>query len=123
MTLRLQIIVIVVAVLAIVFTIALIKKDRLGLRIAMPWLVVFVLIIIVAAIPSLLDWISGVIGIYAPANMVLLLTGIFLMIIIYSLTMAVFSNRKKLRDLIQKVAYLESQLKKENDSEQEINDR
>lgn len=123
MTLRLQIIVIVVAVLAIVFTIALIKKDRLGLRIAMPWLVVFVLIIIVAAVPSLLDWLSGVIGIYAPANMVLLLTGIFLMIIIYSLTMTVFSNRKKLRDLIQKVAYLESQMKKENNSEQEIHDK
>ncbi len=118
MTLRLQIIVIAVAVLAIVFTIYLIKKDRLGLRIAMPWLIVFVLIIVFAAAPSLMDWFSHLIGIYAPVNMVLFLAGIFLMIIIYSLTMSVFSNRKKTRDLIQKVAYLESLLKKENESEQ-----
>ncbi|MBR2696364.1 MAG: DUF2304 domain-containing protein [Parasporobacterium sp.] len=117
MTLRLQIIVIVVAVLAILFTVLLIKKDRLGLRIAMPWLVVFVLIILFAAIPSLMDWFSGLIGIYAPVNMVLFLAGIFLMIIIYSLTITVFTNRKKVRDLIQKVAYLEEKIKKEESSE------
>ena len=118
MSLKLQIIVIAVAVLAIVFTIILIKKERLGLRIAMPWLVVFILIIIFAAIPSLMDWLSGLIGIYAPVNMVLFLAGIFLMIIIYSLTMSVFSDKKKIRDLIQKVAYLEEQINKKNESEQ-----
>ena len=112
MSLRLEIIVIVVAVMAIIFTIALIKKERLGLRIAMPWLVVFVLIILFAAIPGLMEWLSGALGIYAPVNMVLFLAGIFLMIIIYSLTMAVFANRKKIRDLVQKVAYLEEQIKK-----------
>ena len=118
MTLRIQIIVIAVAVLAIVFTIVLIRKDRLGLRIAMPWLVVFVLIILFAAIPPFMDWFSGLIGIYAPLNMVLFLAGIFLMIIIYSLTMSVFSDKKKIRDLIQKVAYLEEQVNKKNKSDQ-----
>lgn len=118
MSLRIQIIVIVVAVLAIIFTTVLIKKDRLGLRIAMPWLVVFVLIILFAAIPSLMDWFSHLIGVYDPVNMVLFLAGIFLMIIIYSLTMSVFSTRKKIRDLIQKVAYLEGQIKKGNENEQ-----
>ncbi len=117
MTLKIQIIVIAVAVLAIVFTTVLIKKDRLGLKIAMPWLVVFVLIIIFAAIPALMDWFSNLIGIYDPVNMVLFLAGIFLMIIIYSLTMSVFSTKKKIRDLIQKVAYLESQIKKEKENE------
>ena len=117
MTLKIQIIVIAVAMLAIVFTTVLIKKDRLGLKIALPWLIVFVLIIIFAAIPDLMDWFSNLIGIYDPVNMVLFIAGIFLMIIIYSLTMSVFSTKKKIRDLIQKVAYLESQMKKENENE------
>ena len=112
MTLKLQLIVIAVSVIAIVVTIILIKRERLGLRIALPWLVVFLLIILFAAIPPFMDWLSGLIGIYAPVNMVLFLAGIFLMVIIYSLMMAVFSNRKKIRDLIQKVAYLEEQIKK-----------
>ena len=118
MTLRIQLIVIAVAVLAIVFTIVLIKKDRLGLKIAMPWLVVFILIILFAAAPPLMDWFSDLIGIYAPLNMILFLAGIFLMIIIYSLTMSVFSNKKKIRDLIQKVAYLEEQIQKKSESEE-----
>ena len=116
MTLKIQIIVIAVAALAILFTILLIKKERLGLKIAMPWLVVFILIIIFAAIPSFMDWLSDLIGIYAPVNMVLFLAGIFLMIIIYSLTMSVFSNRKKIRDLVQKVAYLEERMNKKEAS-------
>lgn len=119
MTLKIQIIVIAVALLAMLFTFLLIKKERLGLRIAMPWLIVFVLIILLAAIPSLMDWLANLIGVYAPLNMVLFLAGIFLMIIIYSLTISVFSTRKKTRDLIQKVAYLEEQLKKAENTKNE----
>ena len=112
MSLRIQIIVIAVAAIALIFTIVMIKKERLGLRIAMPWFVVFILIILFAAVPSFMEWLSGLIGIYAPVNMILFLAGIFLMVVIYSLMMTVFSNRKKIRDLIQKVAYLEEQMKK-----------
>lgn len=112
MSLKIQIIVIAVAALAIIMSFVLIKKERLGLRIAMPWLLVFVLIIIFAAIPSFMDWLANLIGIYSPVNMVLFLAGIFLMLILYSLMMTVFSNRKKIRDLVQKVAYLEEQMKK-----------
>lgn len=117
MTLKIQIIVITIAVLAILVTIYLIKKERLGLRIAMPWLLVFVLIILNAAVPSIMVWISNLIGIYAPVNMVIFFGGIFVMLIIYSLTMSVFSNRKKIRDLVQKVAIMEEEMKKQQESE------
>ena len=54
-----------------------------------------------------MDKLSHLIGIYDPVNMIFLLSIIFLMLIIYSLTVAVYDNRKKTRDLIQKVAYLD----------------
>ncbi len=120
MSLKIQIIVIAVAALAILFTLILIKKGKLGLKITMPWLIVFVLIILFAAIPSFMDWLAALIGIYAPVNMVLFLAGIFLMIIIYSLTMSVFSNRKKIRDLTQKLAYLEERMNRKCDTDTEV---
>lgn len=110
MTLKLQILVIVIALLAIAFTFMLIKKGKLGFKISLPWLIVFVLIIIFAAIPALMDWISDVLGIYSPVNMIFFLAVLFLMLIIYSLTVTVFVNNKKTRELVQKVAYLEEKL-------------
>ncbi len=110
MTLELRILVIVIALLAMFLTFALIKKGKLGFKISLPWLIVFVLIIIFAAIPKIMDWISSVLGIYSPVNMIFFLGALFLMLIIYSLTVTVFINNKKTRDLIQKVAYLEEKL-------------
>ncbi len=110
MTLKLQILVIAVTVLAIVLTFVLIKKGKLGFKISLPWLIVFVLIIIFAAIPKFMNWISDVLGIYNPVNMIFFFATLFLMLIIYSLTVTIFLNNKKTRDLIQKVAYLEEKL-------------
>lgn len=110
MTLKLQILVIAIAVLAIIFTFVLIRKGKLGFKISIPWLIVFVLIIIFAAIPPIMDWFSSILGIFSPVNMVFFLAVVFLMLIIYSLTVTVFASNKKTRDLIQKVAYLEEKL-------------
>lgn len=118
MTLRTQIIVIAIAVLAIVLTFVCIKKALLGFKITIPWLIVFVLVIIFAAAPVLMDKLSHLIGIYDPVNMIFLLSIVFLMLIIYSLTVAVYDNKKKTRDLIQKVAYLEERLKKKIDDKE-----
>ncbi len=115
MTLRISISLIAVAALALIFTIVMIKKGKLGIKISLPWLVVYVLIILFAAIPSFMDWLAHLIGIYAPINMILFLAAIFLMLILYSLMMTVFSNRKKLRELAQKMAYLEEKLKEKEE--------
>ena len=119
MSLRIQIIVLIVTALALVFTIVMIKKGKLGIRIALPWLVVYGLIMIFAAFPSVMDWLAHLIGIYAPINMILFLAGLFLLAIIYSLMMTVFSNRKKIRELTQKMAYLEEKMKQETEGGKE----
>jgi len=111
MTLRIQIVVIAVAALAIICTFVLIRKAMLGLKIMVPWFIVFILIIIFAAIPSFMEWVAHLLGIYDPVNMILFLAIVFLMIIIYSLTVALYDNHKRMRTLIQKVAYLEDEIK------------
>ena len=118
MTLKLQIVVIVIAVLAIVMTLVLIRKGKLGLKISLPWLIVFVLVIIFAAIPTLMDKAAHLLGIYDPVNMIFFVAVVFLMLIIYSLTFSVYENRQKTRDLIQKVAYLEEKLGQKPDDKE-----
>lgn len=117
MTLKIQIVIIAIALLAIVMTFYFIKKGKLGLKIVMPWLVVFLLILIFAAIPKFMDWVASVIGIYDPVNMVFFLAVIFLSLIIYGLTMSLYETKKMTRDVIQKVAYLEEKLKQKNNDE------
>ena len=53
--------------------------------------------------------------------MVFFLGIVFLVMVIYSLTVSIYTNRQKTRDLIQKVAYLEEKL--EQKQEQESDDR
>jgi len=124
MTLEIQIVVIVITILAALLTFFLIRKGKLGLKISMPWLIVFLFILIFAIFPKLMDGLAFLLGIYDPLNMIFFLAIIFLMLIIYSLTMTVFANNKKTRDIIQKLGCLEEKLasmngetekKKEND--------
>lgn len=117
MTLKIQIVIIVVALLAIVMTFYFIKKGKLGLKIVMPWLIVFLLVLIFAAVPKFMNWAAGVIGIYDPVNMVFFLAIIFLTLIIYGLTMSLYETKKQTRDVIQKVAYLEEKLKEKSNVE------
>ena len=117
MTLRIQIVAIAIAVLAIILTFVLIRKGKLGLKISLPWLIVFVLVIIFAAIPKLMDKAAHLLGIYDPVNMIFFVAVVFLMLIIYSLTFSVYENRQKTRDLIQKVAYLEEKLGQKQDDQ------
>lgn len=110
MTLRIQLVVIAIAVLAFILTFILIRKGLLGLKITLPWMIVFILVILFAAIPGLMEKVSHLFGIYDPVNMIFFLAIVFLVLVIYSLTVSVYTNRQKTRDLIQKVAYLEEKL-------------
>ncbi|MCF0142801.1 MAG: DUF2304 domain-containing protein [Parasporobacterium sp.] len=117
MTLKIQLIIIIISLIAIISTIILIRKGKMGVRIAIPWLVVFAFIILFAAIPTLMDWLAEVVGIHTPVSMALMMGIMFMGLVIYSLTITVYDNVKKTRALIQKVAVLEKELKEKNAGE------
>ena len=98
MTLRIQLVVIAIAVIAFILTFVLIRKGMLGLKITLPWMIVFALVILFAAIPSLMNKAANLFGIYDPLNMVFFFSIVFLVLVIYSLTVSDNSNRQKTRD-------------------------
>ena len=115
LTLKTQIFLLVVSILAMFFLTTKIKKGRLKLKYALSWYVVVFIIFVLAAFPRLIDAIARLVGIADPVNMLFLFGMIFLLILLYKLTSAVSRLSDKVKKLTQEIAILEKRTKEEND--------
>lgn len=112
MTLRLQIILFLAGAIAFGFIFKLIEKGVLQLKYSILWLVVGGLLIIMAIFPQVLDTTSEVLGVLTPVNALFLIGYIFLLAIIFSLTMAISKYSDKVRELAQQIALLKKEIEK-----------
>ena len=111
MTLNLILVVTMFILLVIVFILYLVKKDKIKVKYAVIWLLLFGLLFVFLVIPGVLGWLTNFLGFEMASNMIFsLLIGVLVLINI-SLTGVVSSQDKKIRKLIQEV----SMLKKKND--------
>lgn len=127
MTLKIQILIVIFSIALLFGLINLIRKHKIELKYALVWIAVGVLIIIFACFPRLIDYLSGVIGIKSPTNMLFFLGFCFIALIMISLTVALSSTALKVKSLIQKNAVLEEELNKfrnqqEKNEKEENND-
>ena len=104
MTLRFRIITAIVLILGMIYIINKIRKRSLELKYSILWLVLPLLILIIIAVPGLLDGITALLGIYDVMNMVFFLGFVFVIAVIFSLTMALSKQEEKIRELTQKIA-------------------
>lgn len=104
MNIRIQIIVAVVILLALVIIINMIRKKRLELRYALAWLFVGVCILVLDCFPRLITWISMKLGIASPINMLFFFGFCFSLVIIFVLTMAMSRMSNRMKQLVQEVA-------------------
>lgn len=112
MTLRLQVILFLVSIAAFCFIFKLIAKGVLQLKYSILWLVVGILFTIMAVFPKILDIIAEVLGVVTPVNALFLIGYIFLLVLIFSLTMAVSKYSDKVRELAQQIALLKKEIEK-----------
>ena len=90
--------------------ILLLKKKRLLLKYSLLWLFAGFVMLILAVFPSVLEWISQVLGIYSPVNALFSILLFCMIILLVSLTSIVSSQNEKIKRLIQKEAILEEEL-------------
>ncbi|MCD8198511.1 MAG: DUF2304 domain-containing protein [Lachnospiraceae bacterium] len=110
MTFKLQI-VIGIALLAVFVTLVnMIRKRSLELKYALVWMLMLIALLIFDCAPSLLNVVSGLVGIYAPVNMIFFLGFCFSLLIIFSLTVALSRLSNSIRTLDQMVALNEKRL-------------
>ena len=104
MTLRLQIIIFIVLLLAAALLVRQVLKKKLELKYSLAWLLLILVFMIIDVFPQIMVFLSGLVGIATPANMLFTCGFLFALVIIYTLTAALSHMSDNVRDLTQKMA-------------------
>lgn len=104
MSIRIKCVIIVVLILGLLKILGLIKKNKLELKYALSWLFLEVGILIITLIPNLLNVISKALGIYNEINMLFFLGFVFIILVMFSLTMSLSRNSERVRKMVQEIA-------------------
>ena len=110
-TARLQWFALAMGIVFLGMMIELIRKNRVELKYALLWFFTGVVMLLLAAFPGLLDWVSGLIGVYNPVNAlfaIILCCGLALMI---SFSVIMSGNKKAAVRLTQEISLLEKRVR------------
>ncbi len=106
MTLRLQIVIAIVAMMALLSVGNLVRKKRLELKYALIWFLVIVLLLVFDVFPGLLTGLTSLLGIALPINMLFFLGFIFVLMIVFSQTMIISNLTRRDKRHTQEIALL-----------------
>lgn len=110
MSLRLQIIVVVAMLFIILYIVWQIGKKKLDFKYGIGWLAMFIVVLILAIWPKLLDIISNVLGIASPVNMLFFFGFILSVMIIFSMSKMLGNLNSKVKKLSQELAILRKEV-------------
>ncbi len=101
---QLRIIIIVSMLLALIYIVGNIRRQKINFRYGIGWMVVAILIMLLAICPQILDLISYLLGIAVPVNMLFFMGFILVVIVIFSLSKSVSDLSEKVKQLSQELA-------------------
>lgn len=110
MSLKLQLILILIDSVVLVLTVNRIRNGKLLLQHSLSWLSLLVVILVVALFPDVLGVTAEFLGIYSSMNMVFFLGFCFSLILIFGLTQSISKMTEQIKDLTQKIALLEKKI-------------
>ncbi len=113
MTLKAKIILLVILLIALIFIINVVRKEKLHLKYALPWLACVVVLGILVAIPNAIEALANLLGIYSPVNMIFFLGFVFSLAIVFVLTLWLSKMTARVRQMAQAIALLEKRVQKE----------
>lgn len=121
--LKLQIVLIASSFVFLVIIINLIRKESLELKYSIIWLISALLFLLLPCFPFVLTFVTKVFGIASPMNALFLLGTVFLIAIVFSLTVALSRNADRLKRLTQELVLLKVQLEEIKTLYKEIHNR
>lgn len=104
MNIRIQIIIAILIVIALSVIVNMIRNKELELRYALSWLIVGIGVLILDIFPQLIEWISHIMGIASPINMLFFVGFCFSLCIIFVLTVAMSRMSIRIKELSQELA-------------------
>ncbi|MCI9176148.1 MAG: DUF2304 domain-containing protein [Lachnospiraceae bacterium] len=114
MSLKIQIIIGVIMVIGVLCICNMIRKNKLDLRYGLIWILVGLCVVVLDFCPGLLNFLTDMMGIELPINMLFFLGFCFSLIIIFGLTKTVSELSHKVKRLTQEIALLKEELERED---------
>lgn len=113
MNLKIQVLIILATLLAMIYIINKIRTKGIELKYCLLWLLLGFGIIVFAAFPQFSKWLSHLLGISQPVNMLFLAGFCFTLPIIFSLSATVSKMSDKIKKLTQELALLTEKIDRE----------
>lgn len=112
MSLKIQIIVAVIILLALVGIANMVRRELLDLKFALSWLVVGIIVLVLDIFPGIMSVLVHLLGIELPVNMMFFFGFCFTLFLVFVLTVKVSRQSEQLKHLTQEVALLEEKTMK-----------
>lgn len=96
----------------LVFIFSMIRSKSLDYRYAFTWVITSVAFILVSLFPQTVYAISGLLGIATPVNALFALLFLFLMNIIFSLSIAISQSQDRIKTLTQEIGLMKLEISK-----------
>lgn len=106
MTLRLQIMILIVAVLAVLVIVNKLRRKMMDYRFGLGWLFIIFCIMVLTIFPELLSLMAGFLGIALPINMLVFFGFCFLVMLVFSMSMMISSLSDRVKKLSQEIAII-----------------
>lgn len=116
MNTRLQLIMIVASLLFTGFVTGMIRNRKIELKYTLAWLLAGVSFLVLSLFPGVLVFISKLLHIIEPVNTLFLSIIFFMLLIIFTLTVALSRNANRVKTLTQEIGIMKMELEKLNNS-------
>lgn len=104
MTNKLRIYIVTLSVLFLIYLINMIRKNKINLKYILSWISISIGILIIALFPNILILLSNFLGVKDPMNALYFVGFIFMIIVVFSLTVAQSRLSDKVKSLAQEIA-------------------
>lgn len=108
---RLRIILVLVVAIYSIVAVRMIHRKKLSLNYSLLWLLLAVLMLAGVLFPGAVYWLSDLVGVELPFNMLLLFFCFFALVLLFYLTSIVSKDNEKNRALTQQIALLEKRIR------------
>jgi hypothetical protein len=110
MNARLQIILIFGSLLFLCYIIVMLRNKKIDLKYSLVWLLAGIGLLVIAVFPELLKMLSGLLNIIEPVNTLFLSIIFFILLILFTLTIALSRNANRVKTLTQEIGILKMEL-------------
>lgn len=100
---------IILSVLILIYIISSVRKNKLSVKTSFGWVVASIVMLVLSIFPKSLDWFASFIGISYPPALFLTLCVVVLIVIDFNFSKQLEDYRKKIIELEQHVAIIESE--------------